>query len=127
MFRKIVIFVFALLCLATTGCQDYSLVIYNGCVGSTLTITDGDGRLLHSGLDSGVTGKVNLEAYRGERIYLLANGRTTQEGHPIGSATTQRVVGGNSNDLVSPQLRPWEIRYLYDSDPTWDCSRGTWQ
>lgn len=109
--------------------EDFPFMVYNGCNGSWLRVSDANGNLLINRLDYGQEKAANVMAYKGSWVTFLAVGFELATGRPLGSTTTTRFINGNysggSFSFTSPTnaLEPWQITSLFSSDANAGCFR----
>src|SRR3989344_6158103 len=115
------LFVLGLIAVAVSGCAK-SMVVYNGCNGSWLRVSDGQGRLLVGRLNYGLETTVDISGYSGSNIQLFAAGFELVTNRPLGSTTTSRYIS-SSGSPTGPSLQPWQITSLQSSDPNGGCRR----
>lgn len=118
------LFLAALVALATGACGQ-PFVIYNGCNGSWVRISDGRGNLLTERLEYGREITVDARGYSGSTVEFLAAGFELRTNRPLGSATTSRHIpySGYGLAMGPSQIPPWEITYLYTTDRDGGCRR----
>jgi len=112
------------LVLYTSACQVPMPQVYNGCLGSFITVTESTSRDNVLVVDLPYGQSALLDVDRNRTVTLLAQG-FDESGRPLGSATWTTYVSTNSSSSITGPREPpvWEITHLRSSDSQGGCRR----